>query len=240
MRGQKRYPEGFDGHVGKRERSAMSEREQAEYDRHIHGFESDLADAGHGQLGPDVKARAVRLMSNEGMDADTAVEHALSQLEQEDMAGAARSSGFPGDRPASSQAAFGDARSVNMQTIEQTRKRLNSLAGAASNDADRRAARHVIKAFDESIGNAFDNALFSGSDEALQSYRAARAANADWRTRFGFNQRDDADRIVNRIVTGEVTPQEVSNYIVGASKVGAKGVSSRLMTKAGRGHGRRS
>jgi hypothetical protein len=231
MRGQKRYPEGFDGHVGKRERSAMSDREQAEYDRHIHGFESDLADAGHGQLGPDVKARAVRLMSNEGMDADTAVEHALSQLEQEDVAGVARSSSFPGDRPASSQAAFGDARSVNMQTIEQTRKRLNSLAGAASNDADRRAARHVIKAFDESIGNAFDNALFSGSDEALQSYRAARAANADWRTRFGFNQRDDADRIVNRIVTGEVTPQEVSNYIVGASKVGAKGVSSRLMTK---------
>jgi hypothetical protein len=120
---------------------------------------------------------------------------------------------------------------VNMQGLEQTRKRLNALSQAATNDADRRAARHVIGAFDDWIGSAFDNALFSGSDEALQSYRAARAANADWRTRFGFNQRDDADRIVNRIVTGEVTPQEVSNYIVGASKVGAKGVSSRLMTR---------
>jgi hypothetical protein len=65
----------------------------------------------------------------------------------------------------------------------------------------------------------------------LQSYRAARAANTEWRQRFGFNERDDADRIVNRIVTGEVTPQEVSNYIVGASKVGAKGVSSRLLTR---------
>lgn len=225
IRGQKRYPDGLEGYVGKRERSAMSEREQADYDRHIQGFESDLADAGHGQLGPDVKERAVRLMANDGMDADTAVEHALSQLEQEDMAGAGRASGFPGDRPAA------NSRSVDMQTLEQTRKRLNSLAGAASNDADRRAARHVIKAFDDWIGNAFDNALFSGSDQALQSYRAARAANADWRTRFGFNERDDADRIVNRIVTGEVTPQEVSNYIVGASKVGAKGVSSRLLTR---------
>jgi hypothetical protein len=120
---------------------------------------------------------------------------------------------------------------VNMQGLEQTRKRLNALSGAATNDADRRAARHVIRAYDEWLGNAFDNALFSGSDEALQSYRAARAANAEWRQRFGFNERDDADRIVNRIVTGEVTPQEVSNYIVGASKVGAKGVSSRLLTR---------
>jgi hypothetical protein len=120
---------------------------------------------------------------------------------------------------------------VNMQGLEQTRKRLNALSGAATNDADRRAARHVIRAYDDWLGNAFDSALFSGSDEALQAYRQARAANTDWRQRFGFNSRDDADRIVNRIVTGEVTPQEASNYIVGASKVGAKGVSSRLLTR---------
>jgi hypothetical protein len=120
---------------------------------------------------------------------------------------------------------------VNMQGLEQTRKRLNALSQAATNDADRRAARHVIGAFDDWIGNAFDNALFSGSDDALRAYRAARAANSEWRQRFGFNARDDADRIINRIVTGEVTPQEVANYIVGASKVGAKGVSSRLLTR---------
>jgi hypothetical protein len=59
----------------------------------------------------------------------------------------------------------------------------------------------------------------------------ARAANTEWRQRFGFNARDDADKIVNKIVTGEVTPQEAANYIVGASKVGAKGVSSRLLTR---------
>lgn len=120
---------------------------------------------------------------------------------------------------------------VNMQGIEQTRKRLNSLAQAASNDADRSAARGIIREFDNWLGDSFDNALFSGSDAALQSFRSARAANAEWRTRFGFNARDDADRVINRIVTGEVTPQEVSNYILGASKVGSKGVSSRLLTR---------
>jgi hypothetical protein len=120
---------------------------------------------------------------------------------------------------------------VNMQGLEQTRKRLSALRQAATNDADRRAARHVMDAYDDWLSNAFDSSLFSGSDEALNAYRQARAANTDWRTRFGFNRRDDADRLINRVVTGEVTPQEFSNWLVGASQVGSKGVSSRLLTR---------
>jgi hypothetical protein len=96
MRGQKRYPEGFEGTVTKRENAARSEREQYEHDQHISGLEDDLAAAGHGELGADVKQRAIHLMSNERMDADTAVEHALHQLEQEDRS--AHGAGFPGDR----------------------------------------------------------------------------------------------------------------------------------------------
>lgn len=125
----------------------------------------------------------------------------------------------------------GEIAAINMHGIESTRKVLNRLSQAATNDADRAAARHIIRGFDDWLSESFDNALFSGSDEALDAYRSARTANADWRTRFGFNARDDADRIVNQIVTGAVTPQEVSNWIVGATKVGSKGVSSRLLTR---------
>ncbi|HEU4805273.1 MAG TPA: hypothetical protein VFS91_05620, partial [Nitrobacter sp.] len=120
---------------------------------------------------------------------------------------------------------------VDMKSIEQTRKKLNFISQAAANDSDRRAARLVKRGFDDWLNGAFDNALFSGSDEALKAFKDARAANTEWRTRFGFNARDDADRIVNKIVTGEVTPQEVSNWLIGASKVGSKGVSSRLLTR---------
>lgn len=120
--------------------------------------------------------------------------------------------------------------SVGAQGMEQTRKRLGSLAQAANNDADRSAARLIMRHFDDWQAEAYDNALFSGSPEALQVARDARAANASWRQRF-YNDRDDADRIINRIVTGEVTPQEVSNWIVGSSQVGGKGVSSRLLTR---------
>lgn len=133
-------------------------------------------------------------------------------------------SDFPGDR------AFA-GRPVSMQGLEQTRKRLGAMAQAATNDADRRAARHVMRAYDDWLDNAFDSALFSGSDEALGAYKQARAANADWRTRYGYNRRDDADRLVNRVVTGEVTPQEFANWLVGSTQVGSKGVSSRLLTR---------
>jgi hypothetical protein len=114
--------------------------------------------------------------------------------------------------------------------MEQVRKRLSGLRDAASNDADRAASRIIMNQFDGWQADAYDNALFSGSPEALQSFRDARAANANWRQRF-YNDRDDADKIINKVVTGEVTPQEMSNWMVGNSQVGSKGVSSRLLTR---------
>jgi hypothetical protein len=119
---------------------------------------------------------------------------------------------------------------VTVQGIEQARKRLVSVRSAASNDSDRRAARMVMDRFDRWQSDAFENALISGDDEALRAFRQARAANTEWRNRF-FNEENDAGRFVNRIVTGEVTPQEVANYIIGSGQVGAKGVASRLLTE---------
>lgn len=215
LRGQKRYPEGFEGSRTRRENAARSERDQSEYAGYLRGYERDLEAAGHGGLNADVRNRAVKLMADEGVDADTAVEFALRQMEQED---AATSAVRPRGQP------------VNVQEIEQTRKRLNAMSQGASNDADRAAARRIIREFDAWESDSFDNALFSGSQEALDTFRKARDANREWRQRF-YNNRDDADRIINRIVTGEVTPQETANWLVGASQVGAKGVSSRLLTR---------
>lgn len=119
---------------------------------------------------------------------------------------------------------------VSAKGLEQARKKLVFLRSGATNDADRRAATHIMHRFEDWQSDAYDNALFSGSPEALQVVRDARAANASWRQRF-YNDRDDADKIINKIITGEVTPQEVSNWVVGASQVGGKGVSSRLLTR---------
>lgn len=117
---------------------------------------------------------------------------------------------------------------VSVQGIEQARKRLNFFRSAAANGADRRAVGQIMQHFDEWQSHAFENALFSGSEEALGAFRDARLANTQWRRRF-YNEDDDAGRVITRIVAGDVTPQEVANYVVGAGQVGAKGVSSRLL-----------
>jgi hypothetical protein len=216
MRGQKRYAEGFEGHVGKREAVKRSEREQYEWEAYNRGFEDDLAAAGHGKLPPEVKQRAIDLMKNERLDADTAAKQAFQRLEQGDRA----VGGAPNiERPP-----------VSVQELEQARKRLVFFRSAASNDADRRAATNVMRQFEDWQSNAFENALFAGSDEALTAFRSARAANTSWRQRF-FNDENEAGKFVERIVTGEITPQETANYLVGASQVGAKGASSRLLTR---------
>lgn len=119
---------------------------------------------------------------------------------------------------------------VSVQGLEQSRKRLGFFRKAASNDADRMAASQIMRGFEQWHGDAFETALLSGSDAALAAYRDARAANTSWRGRF-FDEEDDAGRVIQKVVTGEVTPQEVANYIIGAGKVGAKGVSSRLLTR---------
>lgn len=124
-----------------------------------------------------------------------------------------------------------EARSgVSVQGVEQARKRLSFFRSAAANDADRRATTNVMRQFDEWQSNAFENALLSGDDQALNAFRQARSANASWRDRF-FNEENEAGRFITRIVDGEITPQEVSNFLVGAGKVGAKGSSSRLLTR---------
>jgi hypothetical protein len=100
MRGQKRYPEGAEGSVSKTDAVAANERAEHEHDQFIRGYEDDLRDAGHSELGAAIKQRAVRLMANGGMDADTAVEAALRQMDHEEghaeiYAGPSSENGLP-------------------------------------------------------------------------------------------------------------------------------------------------
>ncbi|WP_038950369.1 hypothetical protein [Bradyrhizobium genomosp. III] len=91
LRGQKRYPEGFENFKTKRENSARSEREQHDYDRQTMGLEDDLKAAGYDKIDSDVKDRAINLMREKGLSPDEAVDRVVTQLEHE--------SSFPGNKP---------------------------------------------------------------------------------------------------------------------------------------------
>lgn len=192
------------------------------------------------QASASIKANAVREVGARiasSLEADgRVVDNILTPAASRMMDAANRLSGMTipnkavGVRIASDGAPF-EIAAVNLSGIEQTRKVLNGLSRAATNDADRAASRSIIRAFDDWLDNAFDTALYSGSNSAIDAIKSARAANAAWRQKFGYNATDDAGRILNKIATSEVTPQEAANWIIGATKVGAAGSSSRLLSR---------
>jgi hypothetical protein len=230
MRGQKRYPEGLEGYENKRAGIARSEREQHELDQRNAGLEDDLAAAGHGGLGPDVKQRAVDLMANERMDPDSAVEHAMHQLDQEDAAGG---SVFPGDgpRPASSpSAAKKPGSAFTMRDVEQVRKQLSTLYGdarrrmmAGGSGADLHALEHIMDQFGGRVDRMLAEGKFSGDGPAvLQMQKDARASFADYKSKFSKRGAGDTvgaavEKILGKFSDTKATPDEVVRLSYGSA-----------------------
>lgn len=108
-----------------------------------------------------------------------------------------------------------DPTGLNLQAVETQRKTLNSLARNAVSDEDARAARHIMEHFDNWQENAMQGRHFDGDPEALGSFQQARAANRDFRQRFGYNDRNDADTILNKIVRpgDQIGPEDVSKAL---------------------------
>jgi hypothetical protein len=246
LRGQKRYPEGYEGHQTKRESAARSELDQHEQDQFIRGLEDDLTDAGHGGLAPDVKQRAVRLMADEGLDADTAVEHALLQLEQEDAAGFAnstkRAETGPLLEPVAPKAAGAEQFAGNakkspssgftMKDVEQVRKELVSLyrdarrammAGGSGSDVY--ALEHIMDQFDARVEQMVEQGKFSGDGPAvLQMQREARTSFADYKQKFSKRGAADevgaaVEKILGKFSDTKATPDTVVKLAYGSGSV---------------------
>jgi len=232
MRGVKRFPEGFEGHVGKRETAARSERETHEHDAFMRGIDEDLTAAGHGELGPEVKGRAARLMANERMDADTAVENAFRQLEQEDAAGVGRSleSSFPGDTAAPKAAAPAAAAGsgFTMRDVEQVRKQLSTLYGDArrammggGSGADLHALEQITEHFDARVAQMIEQGKFAGDGPAvLKMQEEARAAFADYKQKFAKRGAGDevgaaVEKILGKFSDTKATPDTIVRLAYG-------------------------
>ena len=93
----------------------------------------------------------------------------------------------------------------------------------------RARAKHILDKFDAVWQeDAMQSSLLSGDPKALEKFQSARAANRDWRERFGYNERNDVNNLVQKILHQDVTTKEVADYLIGSGKVGKQGVSARL------------
>lgn len=123
---------------------------------------------------------------------------------------------------------------INLQGVDQARKRLVAMASAAERgSADRRAVGRVIGEFDNHVEGSISNGLFTGDDRALTALREARSAFSQHRQLFrSQGAGDDVGRAMERIVGRNggdgATPTEVANYLFWEARVGGTGLSVRL------------
>jgi hypothetical protein len=104
---------------------------------------------------------------------------------------------------------------VALQDVETQRKTLNSLARNAVSDEDARAARHIMENFDNWQERSMQGRHYEGDPGALDAFQNARALNRDFRQRFGYNARNDADSILNKIVRpgDQIGPEDISKAL---------------------------
>lgn len=133
---------------------------------------------------------------------------------------------------------------VSLKGVDQMRKRLSAFradAFASGNGADGRAARAVIDAFDKHVDSALDAGMFKGDPRALEAWKMARAAHADYKKTFTPGKNDPVGRVVESILgkgaKEAAIPNAVIDYIVGAQGVNATtlnvGVANRIKSILG-------
>lgn len=124
---------------------------------------------------------------------------------------------------------------VTFQRIEDTRQRINKLLASASRGSDgtdAEAVRHIKRAYDAWLDDIFERGLMDGDTAILEAAKGARSAWRDWkRTFFAQNPRDDAGKLIEKLVNVDATPKEVADMLWGVSAVGEKGSSVRLAAK---------
>lgn len=121
---------------------------------------------------------------------------------------------------------------VSLELVDKTRSRIGEAyrnARRAGNTLEVEALGKIRESLDEWLDGAVDDALMSGSPEGLGVLKAARAAWSNYRKVFGG--RAGADRMIGKMAEDEATPEDVANWLYGASKLGAKQSSIPLATR---------
>lgn len=119
---------------------------------------------------------------------------------------------------------------VTLDGIEAMRSRLSAGVNTAEG-SDRRAASLLLRAYDDYIEQAGEAGLLQGDDEGLALWQKARQMRAQHGRRFESNPRqadNDAGKVMEKWISKAATGDEVVRDLVGISRVGEKGVSTRL------------
>ena len=118
--------------------------------------------------------------------------------------------------------------------FEQTRRRINNTINTIplSNPSDKLLAVRLKEQYDGFLDDAFDNALFAGDLDVLDTFKKARRLRFELTQRFGKrNANDEAGRVVDKIIQTDATPQQIVNHVFGAARLGGRDVSEKVVNR---------
>jgi copper chaperone CopZ len=123
---------------------------------------------------------------------------------------------------------------INLKSLENTRKKLNSFYGAAANDTDRAVISAIRNEFDNWLDDTITKGLASGDADQLAKLKDARAIARDYYSKFKVDPKSadvDAQKIIDKIASKDLTAVETMNYLFGTSKIGENQVAVRVAKK---------
>ena len=123
---------------------------------------------------------------------------------------------------------------INLKSLENTRKKLNSYYGTAANDTDKLVINTIRNEFDNWLDDTITKGLASGDPEQITKLKEARGIARDYFSKFKVDPKAadvDAQKIIDKIASKDLTPVETMNYLFGTSKIGENQVAVRVAKK---------
>lgn len=123
---------------------------------------------------------------------------------------------------------------INLKSLENTRRKLNSFYGAAANDTDKTVINAIRNEFDNWLDDTITKGLASGDPDQLAKLKDARGMARDYFSKFKVDPKSadvDAQKIIEKITSKDLTPVETMNYLFGTSKIGENQVAVRVAKK---------
>ena len=118
-----------------------------------------------------------------------------------------------------------EASKVKLNALSTFRQRLTKQQAAAT-DLSQNAALGILKGeLDSFLDGMFNADMISGNPAAVQKWKDARAAYSDYAQTF------KADKVIKQLGEQAAKPEEIRNWIYGASAVGAKKQAGAVVEK---------
>jgi hypothetical protein len=127
-------------------------------------------------------------------------------------------------------------RPQTLRVMENFRGQISTAAQNAGSPAERRAITSALREWDAWMDDAFARDLIGGDEGALEAWKNARGLRRHFGKIFERGKPqgsvvDDAGGVMERLLKGDITPEEGANAIFGASDLGGRQSAYRVIKR---------